>query len=52
MKTHAKQVAAFEKLLGHCNAHGARFNPSKESMKSTALANLLMEAQKSLTGSG
>jgi hypothetical protein len=48
MKTHANQVAAFEKLLGFCNAQGATFNPSRESMKSTALTTLLTEAQKSI----
>src|SRR5687767_4027669 len=48
MKTHTNQVAAWGKLLGHCNALGATFNPSKESMKSTALTNLLTEAQKSI----
>lgn len=48
MKTHSNQVAAFGKLIGHCNDHGATFNPSKESMKSTALTNLLTEAQKSI----
>jgi hypothetical protein len=48
MKKHANQVAAFEKLLGHCNAQGARFNPSNESMNSTALTTLLTEAQKSI----
>jgi hypothetical protein len=48
MKTHANQVAAWGKLLGHCNALGASFNPSRESMKSTALTHLLNEAQKSI----
>jgi hypothetical protein len=48
MKTHANQVAAWGKLLGHCNALGATYNPSKESMKSTALTTLLEEAQESI----
>lgn len=48
MKKHANQVAAFEQLLGFCNAQGATFNPSRESMKSTALTTLLTEAQKSI----
>jgi hypothetical protein len=48
MKTHAKQVAAWGKLLGHCNALGATFNPGMESMKGTALTLLLTEAQKSI----
>jgi hypothetical protein len=45
---HVKQVAAFEKLLGFCGAHGAMFNPSKESLKVTALTSLLTSAQQSL----
>jgi hypothetical protein len=48
MKTHANHVAAFEQLLGHCNTQRAFYNPSKESMKSTALTTLLAEAQKSI----
>ena len=48
MKAHANQVAAFEKLLGLCNTHGATYNPSKASMNSTALNTLLAEAQKSI----
>jgi hypothetical protein len=43
-----KQVAAFEKLLGFCNAHGAMYNPSKASLKVTALNTLLTSAQQSL----
>jgi hypothetical protein len=45
---HVKQVAAFEKLLGFCDANGAMFNPSKESLKVTALKSLLTSAQQSL----
>jgi hypothetical protein len=49
MKTgHVKQVAAFEQLLGFCNANGAMYNPSKASMKMTALTALLTSAQQSL----
>ena len=49
MKTgHVKQVAAFEQLLGFCNAQGAGYNPSKGSMKMTALNSLLVQAQQSL----
>ena len=48
MKKHANQVTAFEQLLGQCNAQGAFYNPSKESMKSTALNALLVDAQKSV----
>jgi hypothetical protein len=43
-----KQVAAFEKLLGFCNAHGAMYNPSKASLKVAALNTLLTSAQQSL----
>lgn len=49
MKTsNTKQVAAFEKLLGHCNAQGAKYKPSKASIESTALKTLLAEAHKSI----
>lgn len=49
MKTgHVKQVAAFEELLSYCNAQGAVYNPSKASMKITALNTLLTQAQSSL----
>jgi hypothetical protein len=49
MKTsHTKQVAAFEQLLGYCNAQGAGYNPSKVSMKMTALNTMLTQAQQSL----
>jgi hypothetical protein len=43
-----KQVAAFEKLISYCNAHGAMYNPSKASMKVTALNALLTSAQQSV----
>jgi hypothetical protein len=45
---HVKQVAAFEKLLGYCNAHGATYNPGKASLKVAALNTLLTSAQQSL----
>jgi hypothetical protein len=32
--TNVNQVAAFGKLIGICNAHGAMYNPSKASLKS------------------
>jgi hypothetical protein len=49
MKTNdSKQVAAFEKLVGYCNNFGAMYNPSKASMKVTALNTLLTSAQQSL----
>src|SRR5688572_10439370 len=49
MKTnHEKQVAAWEKLLEACNAHGPMYNPSKTSLKVAALKDLLTSAQESL----
>jgi hypothetical protein len=49
MKTNIeKQVAAFDQVLGHCNALGPVYNPSKESMKVAALTTLLTSAQKSI----
>jgi hypothetical protein len=47
-KSHVKQVATFEKLLGFCNAHGAMFNPGKAALQRTALSALLTSAQQSL----
>jgi hypothetical protein len=44
MKKHANQVAAWGKLLGHCNALGDSYKPGKDSMKGTALENLLAES--------
>ena len=49
MKTNAtKVVAAFDQVLGHCNALGTKYNPSKESMKITALTTMLTSAQASI----
>ena len=45
MKKHIKQVAAWGKLSGLCNALGDAYRPSKESMKSTAMENLLTASQ-------
>jgi hypothetical protein len=46
MKTNpTKVVAAFDQVLGHCNALGAKYNPCKESMNITALTNLLTSAE-------
>lgn len=42
------QVAAFEKLLGFCNAQGAVYKPSKASIQMAALNSLLIQAQQSL----
>jgi hypothetical protein len=50
MKTNAKhQVAAFDQVLGHCNALGTKYNPSKDSIKVAALTSLLTSAQASIT---
>lgn len=49
MKTnHEKQVAAWGKLLGICNAHGPKYNPNKDSVKVTAMKALLTSARESL----
>jgi hypothetical protein len=48
MKTHAKQVAAWGKLLGLCHELNGSFNPSKETVTCTALVNLLNESQQSI----
>jgi hypothetical protein len=42
---HAKNVANFEELIGFCNGYGAAYNPSKASIKITALQTLLVNAQ-------
>lgn len=39
-----KNVAAFEKLVGICNDLGARYNPSKSELSTTALSALLEQA--------
>jgi hypothetical protein len=46
MKKHAEQVAAWGKLLGHCNALGDSYKPSKESVNRAAMENLLNESVK------
>ncbi|HYG03399.1 MAG TPA: hypothetical protein VD927_13200 [Chryseosolibacter sp.] len=43
----SNQVAAFGKLVGICNDLGASYNPSRVSLKTTALATLLKQAQQS-----
>src|SRR5690349_13988327 len=48
MKAQTKNLAAFEKLLGACHAHGASYNPGNASIGRTALNALLEEAQKSI----
>jgi hypothetical protein len=49
MKKHAKQVAAWGQLSGLCHTLGDSYKPSKDSMKSTALENLLRESQQSVS---
>lgn len=49
MKKHAQQVAAWGKLLGLCNTLGDSYKPSKDSMKGTALENLLHESENQVT---
>jgi hypothetical protein len=49
MKTNVeKQVAAFDQVLGHCNAFGQMYNPSKHSIKVTAMTCLLTSARESV----
>lgn len=43
-----KNVASFEKLVGICNDLGARYNPSKSELSSTALSVLLEQAHNSI----
>lgn len=45
MKSTAKQVAALDKVMQICDAHGASYNPSNEAILPTALASLLEQAQ-------
>ena len=50
MKTNnSKQVAAFDQVLGYCNALGTKYNPSKDSIKVAALTSLLTSAQEKVT---
>lgn len=49
MKTnHEKVVASWDKVLEACNAHGAMYNPSKTSLKVTAMKDLLTSARESI----
>lgn len=48
MKKHAKQVAAWDKVLGHCNDKGESYRPSNSSINGTALRILLEHSQKSI----
>jgi hypothetical protein len=49
MKKHIKQVAAWGKLSGLCNALGDSYKPSMETMRSTAMETMLEESQKQIT---
>lgn len=46
---HAKNVANFEDLISFCTGYGASYNPSKASIKLTALNTLFTSAKNSLT---
>ncbi|MBI5538529.1 MAG: hypothetical protein HY951_00585 [Bacteroidia bacterium] len=46
---HAKNVANFEQLISVCTGYGAPYNPSKVSLKLTALNTLLTTSQTSMT---
>lgn len=49
MKTNAtKVVAAFDQVLGQCNALGAKYNPSNQSMNLTAMTALLTSADETV----
>ncbi|MBL7801562.1 MAG: hypothetical protein JNL95_12655, partial [Chitinophagales bacterium] len=45
---HAKNVANFEHLISFCTGYVSSYNPSKNSIKLTALNNQLTEAQKAI----
>ena len=45
---HAKNVATFENLISYVSAFGASYNPSKESIKLSALQTLLTASKESL----
>ncbi|MHB8842428.1 MAG: hypothetical protein ACYC56_11710 [Candidatus Aquicultor sp.] len=46
---HAKNVANFEQLISVCTGYGAPYNPSKVSLKLTALNTLFTSSQTSMT---
>jgi hypothetical protein len=48
MKTTTQQVAAYARLVGHCNSLGPVYNPSKASLKIAALNATLTQAQGSI----
>jgi hypothetical protein len=45
---HAKNVATFEDLISFCKGYGATYNPTKASIKLTALTEMLTTAQTAL----
>ena len=48
-KGHAKNVANFEAEISFCTAYGATYNPSKQSLTTDALDELLSQSQNSLS---
>jgi hypothetical protein len=47
-KTKEKQITAYEGLVRICETFGARYNPSNDAIKPTALSTLLEQAQQSV----
>lgn len=47
-KTKEKQITAYEGLVSICESFGARYNPSNDAIKPTALSTLLEQAQQSV----
>ncbi len=47
---HAKNVANFEKMVDFCVGYGTTYNPSKTSIKVTALQTMLTNAKAAITG--
>ncbi|MDD4215542.1 MAG: hypothetical protein PHR81_12100 [Bacteroidales bacterium] len=45
---HAKNVANFEDLISYCTGYGTAYNPTKNSIKITAMNTLLTSARNSL----
>ena len=43
-----QKVAALDKVMQICNAHGASYNPSNAALQPTALATLLQQAQEKM----
>ena len=47
-KTKEKQITSYEQLVRICESFGARYNPSNDAIKPTALSTLLEQAQQSV----